>query len=189
MTSAAQFSDSRKLPELAGLLARAGQEATVLTLGADGSELFLASAQHVSWIGRLDFGSHRIAGREFRASPPGALEIENAIASIEDELAKVARQLPAASVLVVSSDCTDLFSANGTRGGEFSLSLEQIERRFQDLAAVVEGRTSSPRELSPGTPYVCTLLILRECMHHLRHTHLTLVASPPAPSGDPLPPG
>ena len=110
----------------------------------------------------LALGAHSIARDHFRHDPPSALELENAIAAIEDELAR-AQHAIARGATFRTGDATvrEIAAASGVpRGAEMTLAREAVEQTFQRLAARAPG-------LPAGGEFAATLLILRELMHHL----------------------
>lgn len=97
-----------------------------------------------------------------RHDPPMPRELEHAITAIEDAVMPLARRLPPWSILVVSGGAMHepVPSLDG-------LALGDVERLFQQLAAVAEGRPAASSGLPPGPTSAATLLIVREFMHHL----------------------
>lgn len=54
------------------------------------------------------------------------------------------------------------------------LSLDALERLFQRWAAVTNGSPASQQGIPNDAAFGATLLILREFMHHLKFTSITL---------------
>ena len=124
-----------------------------LHLGADRTTLGAAT---------LDIGWRTISRDYFRSDPASELDLENAIAAIEDEIARM-HQAVARDSTVVTTDKTirEIALAAGlSASAEVVLPVEAVERMYVRLT----GRTGLPG--NPG--FAATLLILRELMHHLQ---------------------
>jgi exopolyphosphatase/pppGpp-phosphohydrolase len=109
----------------------------------------------------LAIGWSTIARDYFRRDQPSPLELENAIAAIEDEIAR-ARSSIAADAVVATADQTirDIALAAGiARADEMALTIEAVERIFE--------RLTRPPEIPGDRRFAATLVILREVMHHL----------------------
>lgn len=107
-------------------------------------------------------------GHALRHQPPTPLELESAIAAIEDIVMPLARSITSGTQLVTADPiglrlCELAGSASKTGG---LLGIAAIEAQFNEMVDVSEGRPSA------GSPYLDAglcgyLLILREFMHHL----------------------
>jgi hypothetical protein len=108
-----------------------------------------------------------------------ALGLENAIAAVEDELARVHGSIvKGAAVLTDDATVRDIAVTAGVpAGAQMTLSVEAVEQVFQRLAARSPG-------LPAGREFAGKLLILRELMHHLGFPSIVIRAasSPPSPS-------
>lgn len=157
---------------------------TTLHIGIDASCVASGRAGEPPWTRRIGVGTAATGRGGLRHDPPTPLEMENAIAAIEDEVMPLAGTLARASPLVVSgSAIPDVARCAGKAGdGAIVLELAEVEQLFEQLAAVAEGRPASSSGLPPGTDFAATLLILREFMHHLGFDSVTLGPSP-LPSG------
>jgi hypothetical protein len=111
------------------------------------------------WV--LPIGTQQVGAGPFRAAPPSALELENAIEAVEDVVMPLAKLLPAGAVFLVSG------AGVRTALAADELELAQVEDRFNMLAAYSQGRPSASDDplIQPGA--AALLLILRETMHHL----------------------
>ncbi len=101
-------------------------------------------------------------GWEVASRDPSELGLENAIAAVEDELARVHGSIVKGSA-VLTDDPTirEIALAAGVpAGAEMTLSVEAVEQIFQRLTARAPG-------LPTGREFASKLLILRELMHHL----------------------
>jgi hypothetical protein len=118
----------------------------------------------------LAIGSRQIAQQFFRHHPPTALEVENAIQTVEDEVVRARVLVPAGQVIFCAdASVRAIATAAGVDpvGGQ-ALSLEQVEHTFNRWSALVEGRPQSQDALPADPAFAATLLILREFMHHLQ---------------------
>ncbi|MBB6563468.1 exopolyphosphatase/pppGpp-phosphohydrolase [Acidovorax soli] len=132
----------------------------------------------------LTVGRHKTARDFFRRDVPTPLELENAIASVEDEVylahRQYAQQPGAARAAWWSTDAHLLALAElaGVPSAPaMQLSLEAMERLFQRLAAVSEGRPAASEGLPESVEFATTLLLLRELMHHMPFGVLHLAAA------------
>ena len=130
----------------------------------------------------LALGTHKTARTFFRRDIPNPLELENAIASVEDEVYLAHRQYAAegnASGIAWWSTDPHLVVlaelAGVPRAPAMLLTLEAMERLFQRLAAVSEGRPAASEGLPESVEFATTLLLLRELMHHMPFGQLHLV--------------
>lgn len=130
----------------------------------------------------LALGTHRTARAFFRRDVPTPLELENAIASVEDEVYLAHRQYVVqghASGRAWWSTDPHLVAvaelAGVPRAPAMLLTLEAMERLFQRLAAVSEGRPAASEGLPESVEFATTLLLLRELMHHMPFAELHLV--------------
>ncbi len=110
----------------------------------------------------LAFGWRSIARECFRHDPPSPLELENAIAAVEDEVARVHDGMAKGTILLTdNSTIREIALAAGVpAGAEMTLAREAVEYTFQRLAMRAPG-------LPAGGEFAAMLLILRELMHHL----------------------
>lgn len=164
----------------------APKRATLLHIG-DASTVALTgcgnrSDAHVT----MAMGAERTAQAFFRHDPPTALELENAIADVEDHV-MTARALPNQDAVLMSTHAVlrELARTDGVGapGGKL-MSLEVVEALFQRLASASLGRPSALRGMPAGPQAAAVLLIVREFMHHLGHGSIVVLDSPPpAPSG------
>ncbi|MFZ3083941.1 hypothetical protein [Rhodoferax ferrireducens] len=118
----------------------------------------------------LKIGSTRTSNDFFRHNPPSPLEIENAIMVVEDEVTR-AREITVGRASLYSTDELVYEIAKMADCSEklaITLTIEQVEKLFDQLAARSEGRPSSQVDIPDDPKFAATLLILREFMHHLQ---------------------
>ncbi|ABM37757.1 hypothetical protein [Rhodoferax sp.] len=131
-------------------------------------------------------GSHRTSSEFFKHNPPSPLEIEMAIMVVEDKVTR-ARAVAGRRASLYSTDemIHDIARLSGWPDElAVTLSLEQVEKLFDQLAARSEARPSSQVALPDDPKLAATLLILREFMHHLKFDDIKLRPKPP-PEMDP----
>lgn len=135
----------------------------------------------------LPLGGARTARQFFHGAIPAPLELENAIAAVEDEVHIAHRQLqgllPKGQVWAPWSADTALHMlatwAGVPPGPQRVLTLDAMERLFNRLAAVSEGRPAAHEGLPEDPAFAGTLLVLRELMHHVPFASLVLVDDTP----------
>jgi exopolyphosphatase/pppGpp-phosphohydrolase len=119
--------------------------------------------------GALAIGWSTIA-RAFRRDQPSPLELENAIAAIEDEIARAARGSIAADRVVSTTQETvrDIALAAGIAPGEeMVLTIDALENAFE--------RLTRPPGIPGDRRFAATLVILREVMHHLQIASIAIL--------------
>lgn len=149
---------------------------TLLQLGAGQTLVASGRGAEADAVLALALGADRTAAAHFRRELPTALELEQAIAAVEEEV------MPARSGIVPGSA---LFAADAALAevarvagldGAGTLSLEAVERAFDRLARVAQGSPAAHEGIPASAAFAATLLILREFMHHLRFDAVTLPA-------------
>lgn len=104
-----------------------------------------------------------------RPGGPSPVAIENAIQVVEDQIERVARQVPAGARLVVSAETLAPLRREGAIAGlqQGAISLTQIEREYQSLAGRAMGAPSARAAAFDDPAGDALVLVLRECLHHL----------------------
>ncbi|TKI07772.1 hypothetical protein [Martelella alba] len=122
-----------------------------------------------------------IAARFFHHRPPAENEMENAIMAVEERIMPLSRHIPHGAVLCTTDSA--LYRIGLLAGlpdrPEMMLTLEAAERTFDRLAAVIRGRPAAWEGLPGDKDFAATLLILRELMHHLQFSFLTVYPDVP----------
>lgn len=124
----------------------------------------------------LAIGSQRTAREFFRHTPPSPLELENAIATVEDEVTR-ARELVNPQPRLYSCDAGihAIAVLSGVAESDWmELSLDAMERSFDRLTSVSLGKPAAQMGLPADNGFAATLLILREFMHHLQFASITV---------------
>ena len=154
-----------------------GTAITVLHIGNQETSVATGTGSEPEKVLLLDIGSRRTAAEFFFHTPPTPGEIENAIMRVEDEVSR-AREIVAAYPTLISSDVAILEIAQIAGGhveSTLPLPIEAVEKVFALLASHSLGRPVSSAGI-PGNPaFAATLLILREFMHHLKFTSISVM--------------
>lgn len=147
----------------------AAQQAIVLLhIGPSESWVLWGDAGAPPHIRRVSAGALAFAGKPYRHDPPTPIELEDAIAEVEDALMPLARSLPRPAALVATGHALRaLVDLIDTDAPELAVTREAVENLFQQLTAISSLGTAGVSGLPRATGYPGTLLILREFMHHL----------------------
>jgi exopolyphosphatase/pppGpp-phosphohydrolase len=149
----------------------------ILHIGAERSAIAagIGAAPQKLWTFAL--GVRKIAANYFRHQPPTAGELEQAIMMVEDAIAPLRDKIPVGAKLFTADPAlSDIARAVGISDApSVNLTLDAVEMTFQRLAAVVHGRSASREGLPENNDFAATLLILRECLHHLGFSSITLM--------------
>ena len=134
----------------------------------------------------LALGSVKTSNEFFRPYPPRPLNLENAIAAVEDELSKL-RHLAAGlprPVLQSSDESVRQIALACGVGSDAALSVDAVERAFNDLVALSSGgRSAFTSAAGMAAPWAAdphagaVLLILREFMHPMKFDALQVVGA------------
>lgn len=158
-----------------------GRAIVVVHIGARQTTLVSGKGNEPDTTVALAIGAQKTSADHFKHRPPTPGELENAIMVVEDELAR-ARATIADDALLLSGDVTlrEVARLAGLAGrADVSVRIDAVEGLFDRLAAVSLGWPASSAGLPEDNEFAATLLILRELMHHLGFSALT-VNSPDA---------
>ena len=144
-----------------------GAEQTVVTVGRQ-------SDPAASLV--LAIGSQKTARDYFKHAPPSPLEVENAIAVVEDEVTRAKAMIPPGSGLFTADAGARAIAIHSgvVDAASMRLSIDALERTFDRFAAVSLGRPAAHEGLAENAEFAATLLILREFMHHLQFAQITI---------------
>jgi exopolyphosphatase/pppGpp-phosphohydrolase len=124
----------------------------------------------------MPLGAIQIGRRHFKHETPTALEIEHAIEVIEDELFRIRESVASDSTLYTADEAIRQIA--GVAGiddqGELVLRRDLVEQTFDRLAALAMGRPITQDVIPTNPEFAATLLILREFMHHLQFSSITV---------------
>jgi hypothetical protein len=142
------------------------------TLAAFGCE-----ADQPETIWQFSIGTGITSRKYFKHNPPTPAEIEEAIMIVEDEVMPLKRLLAPNSLLITFDKEIQTIAlqtqAIPTDRGQM-LSIGDMETVFNRLAAIITGRPASMDSLPSELSFAASLLILREFMHHLGFTAITI---------------
>ena len=128
-------------------------------------------------IWAFDIGSVKTARDFFNEFPPTPGEIENAIQVVEDEVMPLHKLLtPDSALYTIDTSIKEIakYAIFEEIKDELILSRISMERVFSRLAAIITGLPASQDILPESNSFATTLLILREVMHHLGFTDITI---------------
>jgi hypothetical protein len=147
-----------------------GVQATLLHVGDERTSVVTGNDIAPEAALMLEFGARRVAREHFRRLPPTEPELEGAIATIEDEVARAGPMLSKRSSLFTTDDAVrQLASYAGVPAREsLTLGLEALEQTFGRFVSAVRGQSPRSDALLLDHESAATLLILREFMHHLQ---------------------
>lgn len=125
---------------------------------------------------RLTLGSQLTSMGYFRHQPPTPDEMETAIMVVEDEVTRLRHDIvPGAILLSEDNDIRAIARLAGiAENEEMRLPLDAVERTFDRLALVINGRPARFEGIPEGNDFAATLLILREFMHHLQFSEIVV---------------
>jgi len=149
---------------------------TVLQIGAEQTVVATGTGVEPKAALTLAIGSRVTAGDYFKHFPPTPGEMENAIQSVEDEVAHARAIVPGGSVLLTADTAISEIAriAGVPDQPVMALTIEAVERVFSRLTTVSLGRPASQEGVPTNPAFAATLLILREFMHHLQFPSITV---------------
>lgn len=124
----------------------------------------------------LFLGTRELGSGPWRQEPPTPLELESAMAFVEDRVMPLGKVLPAGTTLVTRDAHARhlVVVARPGRDPAPPLSIDDVERVFNGLVAVSQGRPAASSGLPTQADFAAYVLILRELMHHLGFTSVTV---------------
>lgn len=154
-----------------------GAEISVLHIGAENTGIAAGNGFVPRAMLALAIGSRRTAHEHFKHSPPGSLELENAIVTVEDEITRAQRlMLPQSRLYTTDAAAREIALLSGVgEGPQMQLYVDALERSFERLASVALGRPASHEGLPAANRFAATLLILREFVHHMQFSSITVL--------------
>lgn len=112
-------------------------------------------------------GTARLAAVARLQDPPRPIQLEAAIAEVENHVMAAAHEAAGIGRLVLPPATFAQILRMTALAGVPRLSLEQLEAAFNTLVAVAEGRPAGSSGIATDTASVATLVLVRELMHHL----------------------
>lgn len=136
----------------------------VLHIGANESTLTIAG--DAARVVHIALGHAGVPATLFRGDLPTGLELEEAIAVVEDQVMPAVRQLSGVTELVTTDPGLRDLAAAASVGVDEVLPLERVEWLFDELSRAALGSPAASLPFAPTRAAAATLLILRELMHH-----------------------
>lgn len=159
----------------------------VLHIGAEQTIVMQGGEVEPRAVLTLPIGARTTAAAYFKGLHARPMEIERAIAAVEDEVMKLRALIPDKAKLCTTDTAIAEIAvlAGAQKAPLMQLSLDAMERVFDRWTAVAMGRPVTQDDVPTSPPFAATLLILREFMHHLEFGEITIVdqCTPDGPSG------
>ena len=154
-----------------------GSAISVLHIGAENTGIAVGNEFLPRAMLALAIGSQRTARGHFKHSPPSPLELENAIVTVEDEVTRARTLIPRESTLYTADPAVrEIALLSGvSEGPQMQLYLDALERSFDRLTSMALGRPASHEGLPAANTFAATLLILREFVHHMQFSSITVL--------------
>lgn len=153
-----------------------GTSITMICIGPKQTHLVCGKGVMAEATISLDIGSQKTSTDHFKHHPPTPGEMENAIMSVEDEIAQAPAALLAGSNLFTTD--TAIREIARVAGLEdqptMHFRIAEVESTFDRLVSILLGRPAATEGLPDNPEFGATLLILREFMHHLRFASITI---------------
>ena len=149
---------------------------TILELGAESSRVLCTEDDRVVLQQDLPIGTASLARQWMRHTPPTSLDIEHAIEQTEDVVMPLAAKLVRTEQLQLrgSGAALILQAVSAKPDAAVRWSLEDVEDLFNRIAMVSQGRPSGQEALPTAPEFYAAMVILRECLHHLRFTEVVV---------------
>ena len=145
-----------------------GRPVAVLSIGPTETVVATGRSEDPDAVLVLRIGAETIARGHFGHTPPTALELENAILTVEDEIAR-ALFPPDTVLLSMDAPLRELALLSGIRQADaMAMSRAAVEGTFERLAQAASGRPLASCGIPADPEFAARLLILREFMHHLQ---------------------
>jgi hypothetical protein len=149
---------------------------TTLQLGAETSTVLCTDDGRVVLQQELRLGTASLARQWMRHTPPTPLDIEHAIEQTEDVVMPLAAKLVRTEQLQLrgSGAALILQGVGAAPDAVLRWNLEEVEDLFNRIAMVSQGRPSGQEDLSTAPEFYAAMVIVRECLHHLRFSQVVL---------------
>jgi hypothetical protein len=153
---------------------------TTLQLGTEISLVLCMQDGQVVLQQELPLGTASLARQWLRHTPPTPLDIEHAIEQTEDLVMPLAAKLARTEQLQLSGSGAALVLQGVGVASDATLrwSLEEVEVLFHRIATVSQGRPSGQEALPTAPEFYAAMVILRECLHHLRFGEVVVGSQP-----------
>jgi hypothetical protein len=151
---------------------------TTLQLGAETSTVLCVEDGHIVLQQELQLGTASLARQWMRHTPPTPLDIEHAIEQTEDVVMPLAAKLARTEILDLRGPGAALIlqAVGAAPDAVVRWNLEEVEDLFNRIAMVSQGRPSGQEALPTEPEFYAAMVIVRECLHHLRFSGVVLKA-------------
>ncbi len=151
---------------------------TTLQLGSETSTVLCTEDGRVVQEQELPLGTASLARQWMRHTPPTPLDIEHAIEQTEDVVMPLAAKLVRSEQLLLSRSGAALIlhGVGAEPGNERRWKLDDVEDLFNRITMVSQGRPSGQEALPTAPEFYAAMVILRECLHHLRFGAVVVLA-------------
>lgn len=151
-------------------------EVTELELRSEASTVRRISGDLLQACVDFPLGLDGLARQCLKHEPPLPIELEHAIDVTEEAVMPLASMFAGPPGLILQGDGASLIAKALQLSGNAQavLSLEEVESLFNRLVAVSQGRPATQESLPADVGVFASLLILREFMHHLHFSSVTL---------------
>lgn len=139
---------------------------TIFSFENDRIMLRVISREDLPDQSMLQAGSMRHILRHLQSEPATAVELEAAIAAIEDELMPAIPSLPAHRCLVTSEPVVHQIAGLASDTDDSRLEVTEVERLFNRLVDVAYGTPAKLLGVPENREFAAALLYVRELMHH-----------------------
>lgn len=139
---------------------------TILNFENDSIMLRVINRKDFSVQTKLQTGSMPRILRHLKNEPATAVELEAAIAAIEDELMPAIPSLPGHRCLVTSEPVVHQIAGLASGTDDSRLEVTDVERLFNRLVDVAYGTPAKVLGIPENREFAASLLYLRELMHH-----------------------
>jgi len=121
-------------------------------------------------------GNIRTILKNLKHEPAEAVDLEAAIADIEDQLMPRIKELPKNRCLVTSEQAFwNIAHVAGLNSGDkLQLDVETVEEIFNRLVDVAYGIPALRLNVPENREFAANVLFLRELMHHANYTSITI---------------
>lgn len=151
-------------------------DVTVLEMRGDTSLVQRLAGAQTPFRRGFPLGVDSLVRQSLRHEPPRPIELEHAIELTEEAVMPLAAQFAGSAGLILQGLGASLIAHSLETGGiaRTALTLDEVEALFNRLVSVSQGRPASQETLPTDARFFAAMLMLREFMHHLHFTQVTL---------------
>lgn len=151
-------------------------DVTVLEMCGDTSLVQRVAGAQTLFRRKFPLGVDSLVRQSLRHEPPRPIELEHAIELTEEAVMPLAAQFAGGPWLILQGLGAALIAHGLETSGitQTVLTLDELEALFDRLVSVSQGRPASQETLPMDARFFAAMLMLREFMHHLHFTQVTL---------------